>query len=88
MNYKKLHVNEVDTRGVNWEYTVILDNKLNLVRVFEGSKVNKDSELIYRYALTDYKVNKFNNKDNDYFINLINDPKCINTSLDDFILCL
>ena len=46
MNMKKVFIKEIDDRGIVWEYVIILDKKLNCFRVFEGNKVNKDSEYL------------------------------------------
>ena len=63
MNYKKLYYVETDERGIVWDYTIILDKKLNCFRVFEGKKVNKNNESSFRYAINKYRLNAFNNKD-------------------------
>ena len=63
MNYKKLYYVETDERGIIWDYTIILDKKLNCFRVFEGKKVNKDNESSFRYAINKHRLNAFNNKD-------------------------
>ena len=63
MNYKKLYYTETDERGIIWDYTIILDKKLNCFRVFEGKKVNKDNESSFRYAINKHRLNAFNNKD-------------------------
>ena len=63
MNYKKLYYVETDKRGINWEYVIILDKKLNCFRVFEGKKVNKNNESSFRYAINKDRLNAFNNKD-------------------------
>ena len=51
MNYKKLYYIETDERGIIWDYTIILDKKLNCFRVFEGEKVKKDNDSSFRYAI-------------------------------------
>ena len=63
MNYKKLYYVEIDERGIVWDYTIILDKKLDCFRVFEGKKVNKDNESSFRYAINKHRLNAFNNKD-------------------------
>ena len=63
MNYKKLYYVETDERGIMWDYTIILDKKLNCFRVFEGKKVNKNNESSFRYAINKNRLNAFNNKD-------------------------
>ena len=63
MNYKKLYYVETDERGIIWDYTIILDKKLNCFRVFEGKKVNKNNESSFRYAINKHRLNTFNNKD-------------------------
>ena len=63
MNYKKLYYVETDERGIIWDYTIILDKKLNCFRVFEGKKVNKNNESSFRYAINKHRLNAFNNKD-------------------------
>ena len=63
MNYKKLYYVETDERGIVWDYTIILDKKLNCFRVFEGKKVNKNNESSFRYAINKHRINAFNNKD-------------------------
>ena len=63
MNYKKLYYVETDERGIIWDYTIILDKKLNCFRVFEGKKVNKNNESSFRYAINKNRLNAFNNKD-------------------------
>ena len=54
---------ETDERGIVWDYTIILDKKLNCFRVFEGKKVNKNNESSFRYAINKHRLNAFNNKD-------------------------
>lgn len=54
---------ETDERGIVWDYTIILDKKLNCFRVFEGKKVNKDNESSFRYVINKHRLNAFNNKD-------------------------
>ena len=51
MNMKKVFMEEIDDKGIVWEYVMILDKKLNCFRVFEGNKVNKDNELIFSYSM-------------------------------------
>ena len=63
MNYKKIYYVETDERGIIWDYTIILDKKLNCFRVFEGKKVNKNNESSFRYAINKNRLNAFNNKD-------------------------
>ena len=63
MNYKKLYYVETDEKGIDWEYTIILDKKLNCFRVFEGKKVDKNNECSFRYAINELRLNAFNNKD-------------------------
>ena len=63
MNYKKLYYVETDERGIVWDYTIILDKKLDCFRVFEGKKVNKNNESSFRYAINKNRLNAFNNKD-------------------------
>ena len=63
MNYKKLYYVETDEKGIDWEYVIILDKKLNCFRVFEGKKVNKNHESSFRYAINKHRLNAFNNKD-------------------------
>ena len=63
MNYKKLYYVETDERGIIWDYTIILDKKLNCFRVFEGKKVKKDNESIFRYAINKSRLDALNNKD-------------------------
>ena len=46
MNMKKVFMKEIDDRGIIWEYVIILDKKMNCFRVFEGNKINKDSEYL------------------------------------------
>ena len=65
MNYKKLYYVETDERGIVWDYTIILDKKLNCFRVFEGKKVNKNNESSFRYAINKNRLNAFNNKDTE-----------------------
>ena len=77
MNCKKIYCVETDERGIDWEYTIILDKKLNCFRVFEGNKVNKDNELIFRYAINSKRVEAFNNKDSEYLLaSTVNNEKC------------
>ena len=68
MNMKKVFMKEIDGRGIVWEYVIILDKKLNCFRVFEGNKVNKDNELIFRYAINSKRVEAFNNKNSEYLL--------------------
>ena len=63
MNYKKLYYTETDEKGIIWDYTIILDKKLDCFRVFEGKKVNKDNESSFRYAINELRLNAFDNKD-------------------------
>ena len=77
MNMKKVFMKEIDDRGIVWEYVIILDKKLNCFRVFEGNKVNKDNELIFRYAINSKRVEAFNNKDCEYLLtSTVNNEKC------------
>ena len=77
MNMKKVFMKETDDRGIIWEYVIILDKKLNCFRVFEGNKVNKDYELIFRYAINSKRVEAFNNKDSEYLLaSTVNNDKC------------
>ena len=62
MNYKKLYYTETDERGIIWDYTIILDKKLNCFRVFEEKKVNKNNECSFRYAINKLRLNAFNDK--------------------------
>mgnify|MGYP003541426358 CR=1 FL=1 len=74
---RKVLMSEIDERGIVWEYVIILDKKLNCFRVFEGNKVNKDRELIFRYAINSKRVEAFNNKDNKYLLaSTVNNEKC------------
>ena len=80
MNYKKLYYVETDERGIIWDYTIILDKKLNCFRVFEGNKVNKDNESTFRYAINSKRVEAFNNKDSEYLLaSTVNNDKCFGT---------
>ena len=63
MNYKKLYYVETDERGIIWDYTIILDKKLNCFRVFEGKKVDKNHESSFRYAINKHRLDALNNKD-------------------------
>ena len=77
MNMKKVFMKGIDDRGIVWEYVIILDKKLNCFRVFEGNKVNKDNELIFRYAINSKRVEAFNNKDSEYLLaSTVNNDKC------------
>ena len=74
MNYKKLYYVETDERGIIWDYTIILDKKLNCFKVFEGKKVKKDNESSFRYAINELRLNAFNDKNVNEFVRLtIND---------------
>ena len=70
MNYKKLSYVETDERGIIWDYTIILDKKLNCFRVFEGEKVKKDNESSFRYAINKHRLNAFNDKNVKEFARL------------------
>ena len=70
MNYKKLYYTETDERGIIWDYTIILDKKLNCFRVFEGKKVNKDNESSFRYTINKLRLNAFNDKNVNEFVRL------------------
>ena len=70
MNYKKLYYVETDERGIIWDYTIILDKKLNCFRVFEGKKVNKNNESSFRYAINKFRLNAFNDKNVKEFARL------------------
>ena len=63
MNYKKLYYVETDEKGIIWDYTIILDKKLNCFRVFEGKKVKKDNESSFRYVINKHRLDALNNKD-------------------------
>ena len=63
MNYKKLYYTETDERGIIWDYTIILDKKLNCFRVFEGKKVDKNHESSFRYTINKHRLAALNNKD-------------------------
>ena len=77
MNYKKLYYVETDERGIVWDYTIILDKKLNCFRVFEDNKVNKNNELSFRYAINNRRVEAFDNKDSEYLLaSTVNNDKC------------
>ena len=74
---RKVFMKEIDSRGIIWEYVIILDKKLNCFRVFEGNKVNKGNELTFRYAINSKRVEAFNNKDSEYLLaSTVNNDKC------------
>ena len=80
MNYKKLYYVETDERGIIWDYTIILDKKLNCFRVFEGKKVNKNNESSFRYAINKFRLNAFNDKNVNEFVRLtINNNRAFGT---------
>ena len=80
MNMKEVFMKETDNRGIIWEYVIILDKKLNCFRVFEGNKVNKDCELVFRYAINSKRVEAFNNKNSEYLLtSTVNNEKCFGT---------
>ena len=70
MNYKTLYYAETDEKGIIWDYTIILDKKLNCFRVFEGKKVNKNNESSFRYAINELRLNAFNDKNVNEFVRL------------------
>ena len=76
MNYKKLYYVETDERGIVWDYTIILDKKLNCFRVFEGKKVNKNNESSFRYAINKSRLNAFNNKNAEELARLTINNEC------------
>ena len=76
MNYKKLYYVETDEKGIIWDYTIILDKKLNCFRVFEGKKVDKNHEISVRYAINKYRLNAFNDKNVKEFARLTINNEC------------
>lgn len=74
---RKVLMSEIDKKGITWEYVIILDEKLNCFRVFEGNKVKKDNELIFRYAINSKRIEAFNDKDSEYLLaSTVNNEKC------------